>query len=63
MMTNSQCQSYAIIAVRNLIRDGVLKAIDRNIYQVLDHELHEIFDWVEEEEAEEKAARILEGRG
>lgn len=24
-MTNLQCQAYAVIAVRNLIRDGVIK--------------------------------------
>jgi hypothetical protein len=58
-LTNSQCQSYAIIALRNLIRAGVVKTNDKNIYHTLDHELYYIFDMIGEEEAEEKAGRIL----
>ncbi len=61
MMTNSQCQSYAIIALRNLIQAGIIKTNDKNVYKVLDYELYCIFDMVGEEEVEETAARILEG--
>jgi hypothetical protein len=62
MMTNSQCQSYAIIALQNLIRAGKIKVNDKNIYKVLDHELYYVFDTVGEEEAEEKADIILQGQ-
>lgn len=62
MMTNPQCQSYAIIALRNLAHDGTIKTNDKNIYRTLDHELYCIFDRVGEETAEIEATKILEGR-
>lgn len=61
-MTNAQCQAYAIIALRNLIQDGTIKTIDKNIYHTMDHELYCIFDRVGEETAEIEAKRILEDR-
>lgn len=60
-MTNAQCQAYAVIAVRNLIRDGIIKANIKKVYRAIDRELYQLFDEIGEEEAEERAARILTG--
>lgn len=62
-MTNAQCQAYAVIAVRNIIRDGIIKADTKDACRAIDRELYDLFDLISEEEAEEKAIRILEGRG
>jgi hypothetical protein len=60
-VTNAQCQAYAVIAVRNLIRDGIIKANIKKVYRAIDRELYQLFDEIGEEEAEERAARILTG--
>lgn len=60
-MTNAQCQAYAVIAVRNLIRDGIIKSNIKKVYRAIDRELYQLFDEIGEEEAEERAARILTG--
>jgi len=59
-LTNAQCQAYAILALRNLLQDGVIKTNDKNIYRTLDQELYCIFDRVGEETAEIEAVKILE---
>lgn len=57
-MTNAQCQAYAIIAVQNLIRDGIIKANAKEVYRAIYRELYYLFDEIsEEEEAEERAAK------
>jgi hypothetical protein len=60
-VTNAQCQAYAVIAVRNLIRDGIIKSNIKKVYRAIDRELYQLFDEIGEEEAEERAARILTG--
>ena len=60
-MTNAQCRAYAVIAVRNLIRDGIIKADTKDACREIDHELYCLFDFISEEDAEEKANRILQG--
>lgn len=60
-MTNTQCQAYAVIAVRNLVRDGIIKADANEACRAIDRELYCLLDFIGEEEAEEKAVRILQG--
>ena len=60
-MTNAQCQAYAIIAIRELIRDGVIQGDVNEACRAIDRELYCLFDMVSEDEAEEKAIRILQG--
>lgn len=60
-MTNAQCQAYAVIAARNLIRDGIIKADTKEACRAIDRELYCLFDFIGEEEAEEKAIMILQG--
>lgn len=62
-MTNAQAQAYAVMALKSLVEDGIIKV--KNITeacQKLDHEMYRQFDNWEEEVAEKKAIRILEGR-
>lgn len=61
-MTNEQCQAYAIIAIRNLAKAGKIKA-DVFTYNDLRWELFRLFDEIGEDEAEERAAKILAGKG
>ena len=62
-MTNAQAQAYAVIALKGLIEDGVVKVKDTtNACHALDHEMHRLFDTWEEEIVEKIAIRILEGR-
>lgn len=58
-MTNAQCQAYAVIAMRNLIRAGIIKAGPITACHALNNELYLLFDKIGEEEAEERAYRIL----
>lgn len=60
-MTNAQCQAYAVIALYNLIRVGIIKAGRMTACHAINNEMRLIFDEYGEEEAEEKAARILAG--
>ena len=60
-MTNAQCQAYAVIAVRNLIRDDIIKADTKDACRAIDRELYYLFDFISEKEAEKKAIRILQG--
>lgn len=59
-MTNEQAQAYAIIAIKNLIKAGKIKA-DGFVYNDIRWELFRLFDEIDEDEAEERAARILTG--
>ncbi len=58
-MTNSQAQAYAVIALRNLIEADIIRSNDKNIYHIMDRELYSLFDYISEEEAEERAVKIL----
>mgnify|MGYP001268520499 CR=1 FL=1 len=60
-MTNAQCQAYAIIAIRELIRDGVIQGDVNEACRAIDRELYYLFDFISEKEAEKKAIRILQG--
>jgi hypothetical protein len=60
-MTNTQAQAYAIIALKSLIEDGIVKADATKVYHALDHEMHSQFDNWDEETAEKRAIRILMG--
>jgi hypothetical protein len=60
-LTNAQAQAYAIIAVKNLTKDGTIKADESTVYHELDHEMHCLFDVTDEETAERRAIKILQG--
>jgi hypothetical protein len=60
-LTNSQAQGYAVVALRNLIKRGIVKADVQTTSLALDCEMYYLMDMVSEEEAEEKAGRILQG--
>jgi hypothetical protein len=61
-MTNAQAQAYAIIALRNLLREKGWHAADIKDYcKYLDREMYDLMDIMSEEEAEQKANRILQG--
>jgi hypothetical protein len=60
-LTNSQAQGYAVLALKNLIKRGIVKADTTKACCALDREMYDIMDMVDEEEAEEKATRILRG--
>ena len=53
MMTNSQAQAYAVIALRNI---GVT---DVDMLKRLDHEMYRLFDEMTEKEAERKALKLF----
>lgn len=59
-MTNEQCQAYAVIAIRNLIKAGIIKGKVQDICTEVDCELYCLFDVMTAEEAEAKAAKILQ---
>jgi hypothetical protein len=62
-MTNAQAQAYAVIALRNLLKEKGWHSKDIKDYcKYLDKEMYWLFDIVSEEEAEEKANKILEGK-
>jgi hypothetical protein len=59
-LTNAQAQ--AVVALRNLIKDGTIKADNTaRACRALDREMYGLMDMVSEEDAEVKAGRILEG--
>jgi hypothetical protein len=60
-MTNAQAQAYAVIALKRLMTEGYIQG-DKHLCRLLDHEMYALFDTMSEEEAEEKANRILEGQ-
>lgn len=64
-MTNAQAQAYAVIALNRLIGSGYTKTTGcekKQLCKLLDREMYDLMDIMSEEEAEEKAIRILEGR-
>lgn len=62
-MTNAQAQGYAVVALRNLLREKGWHSADTKDYcKYLDREMYDLMDILSEEEAENKAGRILEGR-
>jgi hypothetical protein len=61
-MTNSQAQGYAVVALRNLLREKGWHTADIKDYcKYLDREMYDLMDIMFEEEAEEKASKILQG--
>ncbi|WP_024834180.1 hypothetical protein [Ruminiclostridium josui] len=60
-MTNAQAQGYAVIALSKLICSGHIKGNKKNLCELLDREMYSLMDIMSEEEAEEKAGRILQG--
>lgn len=62
MMTNSQAQAYALLALRNLLSSGNLinaKVELKKILKALNGEMHYLMDCVSEEEAEERVNKIM----
>ena len=62
-MTNAQAQAYAVLAVKNLLEYEIIRGSKKEACSAVDHEMKVLFDELEEEVAERKAIRILEGRG
>lgn len=60
-MTNAQCRAYAVIALRNLIKAGIIKAGPMTACHAIKNEIYLLLDEIGEEEAEERAYRILRG--
>lgn len=63
-MTNAQAQGYAVVALKNMIKAGDIPANKyscADLCKALDYEMSCLFDEVAEEEAEQRAARILQG--
>ncbi|MGE5631398.1 MAG: hypothetical protein ACM3TR_09915 [Caulobacteraceae bacterium] len=56
-MTNKQAQAYAVIALKEMLREGFLVA---GACQKLDGKMDRLFSEMTEAEAEEKANRILQ---
>lgn len=64
-MTNVQAQGYAVVALNKIISDGYVNVSDKKkteLCRQLDRQMYDLMDIMFEEEAEEKAGRILEGR-
>lgn len=61
-MTSAQAQGYAVVALSNLIKSGYIKGDKTELYRLLDRKMYDFMDIMSEEEAEEKAGRILEDR-
>ncbi|OPX46433.1 hypothetical protein CLHUN_02490 [Ruminiclostridium hungatei] len=61
-MTNAQAQGYAVVALSRLIAAGRIKGNRAELCRLLDRKMYDLMDIMFEEEAEEKAGRILEGR-
>ena len=59
-MTNSQARSYGIIALRNLVKAGVVPGRG-DMFCEFANEIELLFDELGETEAEKKAAEILRG--
>lgn len=59
-MTNNQAQSYAIVALKNLIDAGLLVNVNESIYDKFDREMYYLMDRYSETEIEKIANRILE---
>lgn len=60
-MTNAQAQGYAVVALSRLIAAGYIKGNKTELCRLLDRKMYDLMDIMFEEEAEEKAAIILQG--
>ena len=62
-MTNSEAQAYAIVAMRNLIKDGIVKVGKaRNVNEVLrslDISMYYLMDEYSEDKIVEKVNKIM----
>ena len=59
-MTNTQAQGYAVIALRNILREKSWHPADiKNYCRYLDSEMCDLMDFLTTEEAAEKAGLIL----
>lgn len=61
-MTNTEAQSYAVVALRNLIKAGIIKTVNiTEVLHKLDSEMHYLFDFYSEDEMQKMANRLLMG--
>jgi len=61
-MTNSEAQAYAMVALNNLIKAGIIKAKNnKNILDSLDREMYYLFDRYSEDEVVELMENIMIG--
>jgi len=59
-MTNNEAQSYAVVALYNLIKVGAVKVINKKeILNKLDREMYYLMDNYSEDEIVEKMERIM----
>jgi hypothetical protein len=61
-MTNAQAQGYAVVALRRLIGSGYINGDKKELCSLLDREMKALMDFETEEEVEEMAIRILQGK-
>jgi hypothetical protein len=60
-LTNAQAQGYAVIALRNLLKEKGWHPADIKDYcRYLDREMYDLMDVLTEEEVNEKAIRIMQ---
>ncbi len=60
-MTNAQAQGYAVVTLRNLIKNGIVKADTTEACRAIYRGMYDLMDIMSEEEAEEKSIRVLQG--
>lgn len=60
-MTNNEAISYSIVALNKLIRQGIVKTKEKDIYSIMDRMMWELMDVMDEDGAVEKANKILSG--
>jgi len=63
IVTNPQAQGYAVVALRNLLREKGWHPADIKDYcRYLDREMYDLMDLMSENEAEVKASQVLSGK-
>jgi hypothetical protein len=60
-MTNNEAISYAILTLNSLLRQGVLNTDEKDILSMFDRTMYGTMDLLSEDEAEQKANRLLSG--
>lgn len=59
-MTNSEAQAYAVVALSNLIKAGVVKVKnERSVLDKLDSEMYYLMDRYDEYEIVEKMEKVI----
>ena len=57
-MNNNQAQSYAIVALSNLIDSGDIQSPKKDLCRLLESEMYSLMDWRSEKEIERLAMRV-----